>query len=192
MPRVTITRQDTGETIEIDSTQTVDWSRDYAVTAHPVERGAAITDHTQPLPAEMQISGIVTGLDVQGAGAWGSDKYAAFKRWIESAYSTLWDVVVPGRPGLTDCLVTTLRIGMTMDEFLSVTLGVREVVIVDAAQTADLIVARAGGVSRQKVPAGKPPPKTEADLAPEQQDGAQGTEPGGSLLFNLGQTLGVL
>lgn len=197
MARVALIRQDTGEAMELDAAPSVDWSRAWAVTAHPVERGAPITDHTQALPAELQVTAIVTGLDVQAApsplaGLHGAARFEAFRAWIESAATTLWDVVVPDRPSLTGCLVSALQIGMTMDGFLTVTVAVREVQIVDAATVARITPAsQAGGSSGAKVPAGKPPAKTEADLAPEAQDGAQPAGEGG-LLYQSAVFLGIL
>jgi hypothetical protein len=191
MARVTITRQDTGEALEIDTAPSVDVSRSWSVTANPVERGAAVTDHTQPLPAEMQITGIITGIDVQGAGRYGAAKYEWLQAWVIAGYASLWDVVVPGRPGLTNCLVTACQIGMTMDDFLSITIGVREVRLVDAQTAGALIGASAGGATKGRVPAGKPPPKTDPDLATTAEDGAQPTESGG-LLYQGSVFLGII
>jgi hypothetical protein len=182
MARVTFTRQDTGETLELDVASSVDLTRSWAVTSHPVERGAAITDHTQELPAEMQIAGTVTGLDVQASGEYGAAKFEAFQAWIRSAATSLWDVVIPDRPSLTDCLVTMLQQGMTQDELISVTIGVREVRIVDAQTTASLISAGGGGGSGGG--GTKPPPQTAGDLATEEQDGVQG-----GILYESRETL---
>jgi len=144
---VTLIRQDTNEVLELDLAKSVDLNYNWSVTSHPVERGAEISDHTQRLPSEMMFTGIVTGIDLKRKGVTGNAnraKYDAFRDWILSASTTLWTVAVPKRPGLSDCLITTMRLTMTMDNFIEATIGVREVRLVDSRTTAGLISTGGG------------------------------------------------
>jgi hypothetical protein len=184
---VALIRQDTGEVIEIDTTKSVDLNYNWAVTSHPVERGVEISDHTQRLPAEMQLVGVLTGLDIERAGTYGTYgkmKYEAFRDWMIGASTTLWTVVVPKRPSMVDCLITTFRYTMTMDDFIEVTIGVREVRLVDSFTTAPIYsvsTGSGGGVGRN------PSASSRAELSPEAQDGVQ--EPRASTAWNVKESL---
>jgi hypothetical protein len=184
---VTLIRQDTLESLEIDVSSSVDLNYGWSVTSHPVERGAEISDHTQPLPAEIQINGIITGFDLKRAGTTGTagpNKFSTFKQWMLSASTTLWTVVIPRRPSLANCLVTTFRVAMTMDNFLTVTIGVREIRLVNSRTTAPIYAVSTGsggGVGRN------PSASTAAELAPEAQDGVQ--EPRAGFLWNTGKSI---
>lgn len=180
---VMLIRQDTGESIEIDTSKSVDLNYNWSVTSHPVERGAEISDHTQRLPSEMQISGILTGMDIERQGTSGTHgklKYQTFLDWTVNASTTLWTIVVPKRPGISDCLITALRFTMTMDDFIEVTIGVREVRLVDSRTTAGLISTGGGG-------GGGASNSVRGDLDAEAQDGVQETRSG--LLWNTKESI---
>ena len=183
MPFVAMMRQDTLESLEIDISKSADFNYNWAVTSHPVERGAEISDHTQRLPSEMQIVGILTGLDTGREGTSGNSgtlKYQAFRDWMVSASTVLWTVVIPNRFTLSDCLITALRITMTMDDFIEVTIGVREVRLVDSRTTAGLISTGGGGGGRSSN-------SVKGDLDAEAQDGVQETRSG--LLWNTRESI---
>ncbi len=169
--RVVITRQDTGESLEIDCVTTADLGRQWAVTAHPRERLLPVTDQTTPLPSDFQISGIVSALDIDGAGLVGQQRFEAVDRWITDAAAALWTITVPGKIGITDALVSSERIGMDLDGKISLTVSVRHTAIVDAQTTARIVGGAGTGSSQGKIPSGKPSAQTAADLAEEEQDG---------------------
>jgi len=194
MGRVTITRQDNGESLEIDIVSDANLTRSWAITSHPVERGAAITDHTQPQPASLNLSGTITGIDINNLGQSSAAKFDAVNNWLISSYSVLWDVVIPDKPGLLNCLISNLQLSMQQDDLISIGLDLNEVVIVDSRSTTSIIAVKTGGAYKQKIPVGPPPAKSEPDLSQSFEDGAQTTEPAKqpeSFLYgivNLGST----
>ena len=184
--RVTITRQDTAETLEIDNVTTAGLGFQWAVTAHPRESGLPVTDSTTPLPTSLQISGIVSGLDIDGAGLVGEQRFARLRQWLQEGYAALWIVDVPGKFNLVDALVVDARIETGIDGKIDISISVRHTAIVDAQTVARISAVQtgAGSSGSQRVPYSKPPASTEADLAEEQQDG---TLPGSVLdtIFTL-------
>jgi len=177
MARVTITRQDNGESLEIDIVSDANLTRSWAVTSHPVERGAAITDHTQPQPASLSLSGTITGIDITNTGQSGAAKFDAVNNWLITAYATLWDVVIPNKPGLLNCLISNLQLSMQQDDMIGIGLDLNEVVIVDSRSTNSIIAVQTGGATKQKIPVGPPATKAAPDLAEPSNDGSQTTEP---------------
>ena len=169
--RVVITRQDTGESLEIDCTQTVDLGLQWAVTAHPRERSLPVTDQTTPLPTTLQLAGIVSALDIDGAGLVGQQRFERVRQWVVDGYASLWTIDVPDKLGIADALVSDARFGMDLDGKIAITLSVRHTAIVDTQTTAQIVGGAGTGSAQGKIPAGKPSTKAAADLASEQQDG---------------------
>lgn len=170
---VTITRQDTAESIGIDNVTVASLGFQWAVTAHPRESGLPVTDSTTPLPTSLQISGIVSGLDIDGAGLIGEQRFARLRQWLSEGYASLWIVDVPGKFNLVDALVVDARIETGLDGKIDISISVRHTAIVDAQTVARISAVQtgAGSAGSQRVPYSKPPANTEADLAEEQQDG---------------------
>ena len=68
--RVTITRQDTAETLEIDNVTTAGLGFQWAVTAHPRESGLPVTDSTTP-PSSSRSENERSRIDRYARDLWG-------------------------------------------------------------------------------------------------------------------------
>ena len=186
MSRVVITRQDTNESIEIDVVQSAGLTLEWAVTSNPREARLPSTDSTTPLPTAMQITGVVSALDVDGSGLVGQQRFDRLRQWFAEGYAQLWTVTVPDKFGLRDTLVKSASLTADQDGRIQVSISVRYTAIVQAQTVARLYAVRTGS-SSGRVPAGQLSAATEADLAEEQQDGTAPT----SLLLSVGRFLGV-
>jgi hypothetical protein len=103
------------------------------ITDHPVERGAAISDHAFKLPSEVEIR---CGWSNSSAGVEGYVQ-AVYEEFLELQASRVPFAVFTGKRSYTNMLVRSLEV--TTDQHsehaLYVTAGLREIIIVDTQTT---------------------------------------------------------
>lgn len=107
---------------------------DMTVTSHPVEQGAAITDHAFKNPSQVTMrcgfgqSG--TALSLNGGGA---DPKAMYQQLLDLQASRIPFDVVTGKRRYQNMLITSISVGTdaASESVLMVTVTMREVIVVE-------------------------------------------------------------
>ena len=161
--------RETGEAIALDNTFEVGVSHLSIVSDHPIERGVNVSDHSQPRPAEITISGVVTETPLVVAGRSttfeGSDNRG---REVVAALvaakddGALLDVIVPGSGLIEGVVVQSIRSTVVSVTATRVSITLRQ-------------IRHAEPVS-VSIPPLRPSPSASPGLADEQDVGRQPTE----------------
>jgi hypothetical protein len=105
--------------LTLDAALSTSFQADVEVTEHPVERGAAISDHARPKPEQVQVSGLVTDTPVgEGARALLGNQEVASRTRAGDGLALLRQIrdeghlctITDSRISLPDMLMTALNV----------------------------------------------------------------------------------
>lgn len=132
MARYRLTRAD-GRSLTFDGVASISFSTSNRVTDHPVENGATISDHIQPLPDEVTVVGLVSESPLSWQSARGGEAHvAAAIRFLQESRRELLTLSGPRIGTLSNLALTRFPYEVTAMRGLSLQVGLRRVTVAEA------------------------------------------------------------
>ncbi len=151
-----------GTSLTLDNTIGENHDRQLLLTSHPVEAGAAITDHIQAQPAVITVIGVVTETPIGLGQVAGLDRVLDARGFLEIIQGELVDIVSTRFGTLIGYALQSWPHQVRVFKDLPITLTFREI--------------RTASVQSVAIPPLVPVPGLETGATTEQDLGPQGTE----------------